>query len=251
MPHATTLDADSVGHRLSERLQERGWGYEEFHRRVREAAGGARGSSYGSVWAYVNGKVSEPRPAVVRAMAEVLDVTYDWLMTGKGPRTVEDAARDRRTEAASPRPSVQRGSIDRVGRLLRAMEEARERMPPEAARLVGRNGRVIEQLVIDLLESDGLGLDRYAEGEVAEATRLVAWLLILPLDALGAQDLPDSRDRSESYLLSMAAAIRLALPEAPHGRPRNVLDRLRRLRASGRSGNAQTSLELPGGRPTH
>lgn len=234
-------DPGALADRLSERLRERGWGYEDFHRKVRDASGGVRGTSYGSVWAYANGKIQEPRPRVVRAMAEVLGVTYDWLMTGRGPRTVQEAARtEPRTRPAGDRPRV-----DRVARLLEAMDAEEGRVATPGAG--SGHDRVVQALVIDLLESDGLGLDRYAEGEVREAVRLVSWLLTFPLAAIGEGSL--SPEVRRAYLLSTAAAVRLALPASPDGRPLNILDRMRRLRAitrAGRAGEGPTARVDPG-----
>lgn len=224
-----TATPDGLARRLSSTLEERGWGYEDFHRRVREAAAGARGSSYGSVWSYVNGKVAEPRPRIVRAMADALGVTYEWLVSGQGPRTTEEAARTRTPPAAAREEGQQR-----LARLLEAMEGARERLPEPPARILARQDRVVERLVIDLLESDGRSFESYAEGEVAEATRLVTWILTLPLVTLGGTEALARRDRREAYTLTMAAALRLALSDGAESRPHRVLERLRRLRAATR-----------------
>lgn len=222
-----TVPSAELARRLTTTLEERGWGYEDFHRRVREASDGARGSSYGSVWSYVNGKVQEPRPKIVRAMAEALGVTYEWLATGRGPRTTEEAARTR-----TPPVVAREEGQQRLARLLEAMEGARERLPEPPARILARQDRVVERLVIDLLESDGRTFESYAEGEVAEATRLVTWILTLPLVTLGGSEALTRRDRREAYTLTMAAALRLALSEGAESRPHRVLERLRRLRAA-------------------
>lgn len=221
------VDSAKLSRRLAGALQEKGWGYEDFHQRVRTAADGARGSSYGSVWSYVNGKVAEPRPRIVRAMADVLGVNYGWLATGDGPRTREELAR----RDSTPQAAARDAGADRLARLLTAMEGARERLPDPPARMLARQDRVVERLVIDLLESAGRTFESYAEGEVAEATRLVTWLLTLPLVALGGSEALSRRDRREAYTLSMTAALRLALTDGPESRPHRVLDRLRRLRA--------------------
>lgn len=223
------VDSGSLAGRLAARLDEKGWGYEDFHRRVRDAADGARGSSYGSVWGYVNGKVSEPRPRIVQAMADVLGVRYEWLAAGDGPPTPEEAAR-----VDTPQRAAVEAGERRLVRLLEAMETARDRLPDPPARVLARQDRVVERLVIDLLESDGRSFDSYAEGEVAEATRLVTWLLTLPLVVLGGTEAVERRDRREAYTLSMVAALRLALTSGPESRAHRVLDRLRRLRAATR-----------------
>lgn len=50
-----------------------------------------RGTSYGGVRHYVEGKVTSPRVELLRAMAEVLGVRPDWLAFGEGPMTEEEA----------------------------------------------------------------------------------------------------------------------------------------------------------------
>lgn len=224
-------DPAAFSRRLSSRLEEKGWGYKEFQRRVREATGGARGTSYGSVWAYVNGEVAEPRPWIVAAMADVLGLSREWLATGEGPRTLEEVARTDLEDPAHDIPHT-RDAEDRVRALVRAMELARGRLPAIEAQLLARRDHVLENLVIDLLECGGRGLESYGEGEVAEAITLVAWLLTLPLRMMD----PDDHDRRlgerGAYVLSMAGALRVALPQAPDGHPFGILSRLRKLRAA-------------------
>lgn len=227
-PAPVPRDAAALGRRLASRLEERGWGYKEFQRRVREATGGARGTSYGSVWAYVNGEVAEPRPRIVAAMADVLGLSREWLATGTGPRTREAAARSRGAEDGVGPEADDPGFLS----LVRAMERARTRLPPREAELLSRRDHVLEDLVVDLLESGGRGLESYGEGEVAEAVTLVAWVLALPLRLLDPQGRRRREARNGPYVLAMAAALRVALPPSPGGQPYNVLSRLRRLRAA-------------------
>ncbi len=221
------VDANALSQRLSRRLREKGWGYQEFHKKVRDACRGARGSSYGSVWSYVNGKVTEPRPTVVRAMADVLDLRYEWLVSGDGPETREHAARKAALQE-EPGAEDQR----HLERLMKAMERARARLPATHVGLLSRRDHVLENLVIDLLTSQGRGLETYGEGEVAEAVGLVAWLLGLPLVMLGQEALLKRPGGGERYVMAMATALRVALPPSPEGRPLNALARMRRLRAS-------------------
>lgn len=221
------MDPTALGRRLQSRLEEKGWAYQDFQRRVRDASGGARGTSYGSIWAYANGQVAEPRPRIVAVMADVLGLSREWLATGTGPRTREEAAR--RELAAGPDPDP---GDDRMRGLVRAMARARRRLPSPESELLGRRDHLLETLVVDLMESGGRGLESYGEGEVAEAVTLVAWLLALPLRMLDPGD-PRRRVRDrDPYVLAMAAAIRASLPPPPEGRPFNVLSRLRLLRSA-------------------
>lgn len=239
------VDPTDFGRRLSSRLEEKGWAYKEFQRRVRDATGGARGTSYGSVWAYVNGEVAEPRPRIVAAMADVLGLSREWLATGTGPRTREEAARRALDARSGPREREEGG--ERIRGLVRAMQMARNRLPEPEAELLSRRDQVLEGLVVDLLESGGRGLESYGEGEVAEAVTLVAWLLTLPLRMLD----PDERRHrlvdGGPYVLAMAAALRIALRPSPEGRPFHVLSRLRRLRAAmGETARGESDPPLPG-----
>lgn len=221
----TSVDPTALGRRLASRLEEKGWAYKDFQRRVRDASGGARGTSYGSIWAYVNGQVAEPRPRIVAVMADVLGLSREWLATGRGPRTREEAARRELVADPDPEDEHMRG-------LVRAMELARRRLPSPESELLGRRDHLLETLVVDLLESGGRGLESYGEGEVAEAVTLVAWLLALPLRMLDPGD-PRRRVRDrDPYVLAMSAAIRSSLPPSPEGRPFNVLSRLRHLRSA-------------------
>lgn len=226
MSMLSSVDSRALGERLSARLQEKGWSYKEFQRKVQRAAEGARGTSYGTVWSYVNGEVAEPRPRVVQAMAEVLGLSTEWLASGDGPRTHKEIARNTvGTEALDDRTS-------RLGTLFRAMATARSRLPALEGQILERRDHVLENLVIDLLESGGRGLETYGEGEVAEAIVLVAWLMALPLRMVGPDPLAGRPDGAEEYVLVMATALRVAMPRSPGGQPFNALSRLRQLRTA-------------------
>lgn len=221
------VDPTVLGRRLASRLEEKGWAYKDFQRRVRDASGGARGTSYGSIWAYVNGKVAEPRPRIVAVMADVLGLSREWLATGRGPRTREEAAR---REVAAGRDADP--GDPHMRDLVRAMELARSRLSSPESELLARRDHVLETLVVDLLESGGRGLESYGEGEVAEAVTLVAWLLTLPLRMLDPGNRHRRAGERDPYVLAMAATIRSALPPPPEGRPFNMLTRLRSLRSA-------------------
>lgn len=235
-----TPDARDLARRLATRLEEKGWTYKEFQQRVREASDGARGTSYGSVWSYVNGEVAEPRPRVLRAMADVLGLSVDWLVSGAGPRTRGEAAR----RALGPSPSDDEGH-GHLGTLVRAMEMARSRLPAPEREVLARRDHVVENLVADLLESGGRGLETYGEGEVAEAFVLVAWLLSLPARVMGVDERGPRPGGGEEYVLAMATALRIAMPPSPDGHPYNVLSRLRRVRAALGTGSVPSGLHPP------
>jgi transcriptional regulator with XRE-family HTH domain len=227
IPH---VDSSTLGERLFASLQEKGWSYKEFQQKVQRVAGGARGTSYGTVWSYVNGEVAEPRPRIVQAMAEVLGLSTEWLASGDGPRTEKEVARSALGVEAGDERTQQ------LGMLFRTMQTARSRLPSLEGELLERRDHVLENLVVDLLESGGRGLETFGEGEVTEAIVLVAWLLALPLRMIGPDPESGRPDRAEEYVLTMATALRLAMPKSPEGQPFGALSRLRRLRSALTSG---------------
>jgi len=79
--------------------------------RVADRTEDARGSSYGSVWSYVNDPPTNPREEIVRALAVELGVTFEWLATGAGPRTPQEAAILEGREAAE-KPELLRALED-------------------------------------------------------------------------------------------------------------------------------------------
>lgn len=49
-----------------------------------------RGASYGGIRQYVEGRVTNPRIELLRALADVLDVRAEWLAYGNGPTTAAE-----------------------------------------------------------------------------------------------------------------------------------------------------------------
>lgn len=85
------FDPVALGRRLKRALDDRGWDVKRLQREVRQKIGNARGTSYGSVWSYVNGKApAEPRREVVEAFEDLLGLRRGHLMHG-GPPTEEHA----------------------------------------------------------------------------------------------------------------------------------------------------------------
>lgn len=91
------FDKEAFGDRLQAEITERGWSVSDLQEKlketVRKRTGRTRGTSYGSVWSYVNGQAPEsgPRQEVVSALVELLDVLPGYLIHG-GPATKEERA---------------------------------------------------------------------------------------------------------------------------------------------------------------
>lgn len=86
---------DGYGRRIREAM-ERGprpiGSVRGLHRRVEDhqAYKDLRGTSYGGIRQYVAGNIARPRTELLRALADVLGVTYDWLAYGDGAMTEEE-----------------------------------------------------------------------------------------------------------------------------------------------------------------
>ena len=96
----TQLDTDGYGARLAEALQSgpRPMSVRRLAREMGSKDGPyehLRGTSYGGIRQYVEGKITKPRVELLRAMADVLEVSPDWLAFNKGPMT-EAGKRTRR-----------------------------------------------------------------------------------------------------------------------------------------------------------
>ena len=97
-----TFDPAAFGARLRDAMEKRGFDVKKLREKVENEVisktGKKRGTSYGTVWSYVNGQAPlEPRREVVEALAEVLSPERDhllphFLMFGEGPRTLAEAA---------------------------------------------------------------------------------------------------------------------------------------------------------------
>ena len=98
------FDPVSFGKRLREELKEQGWGVKRLREKLLARTGAARGTSYGSVWSYVNGEApAEPHRKVVEAMSDLFGVMPGYLMFG-GDRTAADARARQSISAASGAP---------------------------------------------------------------------------------------------------------------------------------------------------
>ena len=81
------------GERLQAELDRRAWDVKTLQKAVRTKMGKARGTSWGSIWSYVNGHAPiEPRREVMEALAELLGILPHFLMYGDGYRTAVEAA---------------------------------------------------------------------------------------------------------------------------------------------------------------
>lgn len=218
-----SYDPRGFGERLAQEMATRGVTVPQLSEAVRNRSGGARGTSYGSVWAYAQGKGPEtaPRREVVEALAEELQVLPDWLLEGDGPRTTEEEVRVIRHTEEGDQPQARRVRLH-----LQAMKRARQKLPWMTPGLE----YVVDALVIQFFHSSGRRLEDYSPEQVEEATMLLGWLMFLPGQALGSTDWIQRRGGAEEIVLAMATALRLAMPRKGEGTPLNALNHLRNAR---------------------
>lgn len=88
----STFDPGAFGERLRRCMAQRGLDVKSLRQQISDATGGARGTSYGTIWSYVKGHAPlEPRREVVEALAALFDVLPEYLLHG-GPKSQAEAA---------------------------------------------------------------------------------------------------------------------------------------------------------------
>ena len=154
-------------------------------------------------------------------------VPLHWLHTGEGPKTIPDAAR------LTPEGIDTERKIKEWQTRFRAMEAASERLPLLGLSAFPGRDQLLEGLTLRLLGSGGIPAESYQPDQFEEALFLIAWLMMLPADALWSAPSPLADPRSmEAYSLAMTTAIRLAMPPADLGYPIHTLSALRNAKAA-------------------
>lgn len=218
------FDPQGFGERLSARLEEQGFSIKQFQERLRDEYGELRGTSYGAIWAAVDGQASSagPRRETVEAMADLLDSSPEHLLYGTSPASPVHAAEE---EAANPGAEFLEDVLDSIREGLGRDADAiiprpsgprhitpgapPQEDPPPAG------GSVRRALVMHTFRrltftrrGKAAYLDRTLGPYIGEA-------LSGPLETMGVDpyDLPD--DALTDYVHHMAAALRALYPEPP------------------------------------
>ena len=169
------FDPMSFGRRLTNEMRSAGLDVKALQARVRRKTN-ARGTSYGTVWSYVNGQApTEPRREVINALAEIFSVRPQWLAFESGRRTTaEEAAAKAMADGRRPEP-------DYVQAAFRKVLPDLERLPYAESALLSAwellRGRLIDYAPPAATYKGQKLMD------TALATRL-AEALMAPLDAL-------------------------------------------------------------------
>jgi hypothetical protein len=92
---AEALDSAVVARELAAAMALRGVGSRILEKRIRRLIGNERGTGYMTIESYRAGKVLNPRPYIIEALATALAVPAERLKYGRGPATNEDAETER------------------------------------------------------------------------------------------------------------------------------------------------------------
>ena len=225
-----TFDPKAFGERLRDALEEGGWDVKKLRQAVHTKTGGARGTSYGSVWSYVNGQAPiDPRREVVEALSELLDRLPEFLMYGEGPRT----KREEQTEKARKEARVHEegGEIEPWRESYDAMRAGMDRRSLlwSRATYFYTTEALFQGLVIDFLESGGEEFLTWSPEDIEEVAFWLVSLIDAPVDALRPVEpgMNLAMRKWPEYFAAMTMAIGAALPEEGYGRPREILKELR------------------------
>ena len=227
------FDPKGFGERLRDALEERGWDVKKLRQAVHTKTGGARGTSYGSVWTYVNGKAPiDPRREVIEALSELLDRLPAFLMYGEGPMTKrEEQAQKAQKRAKSHEEGSEMAPWQERYDALRAGVER-----PSSLWNMGRyfyaTEPLMQGLVIDFLESGGEHFLTWSPEDIEEVTLWLVSLIEAPAQALrpALEGVNRFMEKWPEYFTAMTIAIRAALPREGQGRPREIVTRLRAAR---------------------
>jgi hypothetical protein len=165
-------DPAELGRRLRDEMALRFPDVKAFAAAVAKTAGPVRGTSYPNIYAYVTGKApDEPRPAIIEAMAKVLGVLPEYLVSD-GPRTA--AEQEARERIPSPRERKDVRWADEIDRIFLGAFPGmgpliRKRRGPGAA-AHAQLWRLWHQvhstnLIYDSLDPDGPGTDEAVKPE--------------------------------------------------------------------------------------
>lgn len=175
---------------------------------------GIRGTSYGGVRQYVEGKVRNPRVELLRAFADQLGVRGDWLAFGEGEPT----------EAAQRRREMQEGALTGedawewlTKRISLVFPEYEAFRPAAKALVIDAIDHFFQALPPEAHDEDGR-----VKPDIYDA--FLDWLrqsVLGPLLAWGPRDDFSSR-RIHEYILSALALAIQAIPEQVAGAPRYV-----------------------------
>lgn len=175
--------------------------YQELSDRVAAITDGAKGSAYGSVYAYENDPPDPPRENIIRALAEVFHVEFRWLMWEEHPRTKAAATEEVISEEAiaDTEKLVRRWTKD----LSETVNKTAGTNVPGAARaVIAHHWRRLHDLA------------SYSERTRKPRRDTLDWLLkavLAPLEIAGAKVDELNKDDLTAYVMGVVPAVAHAI----------------------------------------
>lgn len=176
---------------------------------------GLRGTTYGGVRQYAEGKVLNPRMELLRAIAEVLEVRGDWLAFGTGEMTRDQQEAREAADAAGPGLDAFNQQLDR------ALREGLRAGLPGLEDVGLAYGRLSRAVAILTLWRDDTTAEHPLPHGFGELARRVARAVAGPAEALDV-DFVEMARRSpraaEAYISAIDLALQaLAMHAGPFG----------------------------------
>lgn len=198
---------EGFGKRIRAELQNQKRTIQWLQTEVEKGTGGATGSSWGSIYSYWRGKgpQDEPRPKIVKAIAEALGVLPNYLLYN-GPRTNDDSPL--RVPSPENREAMQRLRIA-------VYEAVRAELGPLMP--VGVDVGIIEMVmtaVASVARSMQMTGDDYGTDESArytESASLLGRAVVAPLRTLAIDPAQWTEPAKAQYVLQAIASLMVPL----------------------------------------
>lgn len=198
----------------------------ELQRRVARSTDNARGSSHGSIRDIVAGNTYRPAPHIVNAIAKSLEVRAEYLTELQGPmgELGEDLSGIGFTPAEAD--ECEWGSLAYV-----ALRRVIDDLPFDQYDLGGGLEDIFTTLCLEILGSDGRPLPSYTPEEIGRVIKPLAWAWMFLGDIFHQDEMWEKRDFRQ-YFMSVAQAIRAAMPNFGEGDPERTREELNRYKTS-------------------
>lgn len=171
----------------------------QLAKELAEAYPDVRGATYGGVRHYMTGTVANPSPELLRAIADVLGVRFEFLAYGEGAMTAE--AEQVRSTAATPEEDEDWRSQPEVAAMIEEWPALADEAPD------GANALTILIQLFNAYRVFDPKLPWSNEEDVVDLARRLTRAMRAPLDALGIQREQLWMTEELPYLLNMSAAL--------------------------------------------
>ncbi len=189
-----------ISGRLKAELEERDWSTRRFQQEVRQIAPNARGTSYASVYEYVDGR-TDPPLSFLAVAAKVLNLRPAWLAFGDEPKSPVDVSMARTPSTAA--------------------KEKAHVLVRDASALVlkftwGSGDDLMVKLVHDLVSAQPVGSPELSDKDLNAAAEALQNTIFGTLNALTKKGAPRA---DTQFVLASILAMFAVVPKSRQGRP--------------------------------